>query len=132
MAKHDMRVEQNIFATEAEGIVRRLIKMARIFSQHGYGTTQLIFSDWSFASLTDSGLIDEVEALLRAGHKPAGFIAPDRDRQRNPFLESWGMGDKAALAELRYLAHSIYGHRLPSCNAQLLFAVRDNGGDHAK
>jgi hypothetical protein len=37
---------------------------------------------------------------LRAGHKPVGFIAPDRDRERDPVIESWEMGDNAALAEL--------------------------------
>ncbi len=124
--------ECNIFATKAGGIVRELIKMARKVSQRGYGTTQLIFSDWSFVSRTESGAISRVEALLRAGHKPLGFIAPDRDRKRNPLVESWDIGDKAALVELRHLAHSVYWHLLPERNAQLHIAVRSNGGDHGK
>ena len=108
----------NLFAIKADGIVRGLIKVARNGSRRGYGTTQLIFSDWSFVSLTDSGLIGEIEALLRAGHKPLGFIAPDRSRERNPFIETWEMGDNAARTELRHLAHSIYRHLLPERNAQ--------------
>lgn len=110
--------ECNLFAIKAEGFVRELIKVARNVSRRGYGTTQLIFSDWSFVSLTDSGLIGEVEELLRAGHKPLGFVAPDRDRKRTPFVESWEPSDEATLAELRYLAHSIYWHLLPARNAQ--------------
>jgi hypothetical protein len=76
--------------------VRELIKVARNVSRGGYGTTQLIFSDCSSVSLTDSGLIGEIEALLRAGHKPLGFVAPDRDHKQNPFVESWEMGDSPA------------------------------------
>jgi hypothetical protein len=102
----------------AESIVRELIKMARTASRRGYGTTQLIFSDWSFVSLTDSGVIGEVEELLRNGHKPLGFIAPDRNRERAPFVEQWEMGNGAAIAELRYLAHSIYWHLLLARNPQ--------------
>src|ERR1700758_2248501 len=124
--------ECNIFAINAEGIVRELIKVARNLSRRGYGTTQLIFSDWSFISLTDSGLIGEVEALLRAGHKPLGFVAPDRERERNPFVESWEMGDSAALAELRYLANSSYWHLLPARSAKQHLVVRGNGGDYGK
>jgi hypothetical protein len=126
MANHDMQeneCELNIFAIRAEGIVRELIKMARTAFRRGYGTMQLIFSDWSFVSLTDFGLIGEVEELLRAGHKPLGFIAPDRDGKRNPFIEPWERGDKATLAELRNLAHSIYWHLLPARNAQPNIAV---------
>lgn len=135
MANSDMQednYEYNIFAIRAEAVVQELTKVARTASRRGYGTTQLIFSDWSFVSLTDSGVISEVEALLRTGHKPLGFIAPDRDRKRNPFIESWEMGDKAALAELRNLAHSIYWHLLPAHNAQLHVGVRGNGGDHGE
>src|ERR1700739_1876038 len=87
--------EGDILATQAEAIVRKLIKVARNVSRRGYGTTQLIFSDWSFVSPTDSGLIGEVEALLRAGHSPLGFVAPDRNRKRNPFVESWEVGECA-------------------------------------
>jgi hypothetical protein len=135
MASHDMQEDEfecDIFAVKAEGIMRELTNVARSASRRGYGTTQLIFSDWSFVTLTDSGVISELEALLRAGHKPLGFIAPDRVRNRNPFVEGWEMGDNAALAELRYLAHSIYWHLLPARNAQLHVAVRGNGGDHGK
>jgi hypothetical protein len=92
--------------------------VARRVSRLGYGTTQLIFSDWSFVSLTDSGLIGEVEELLRAGHKPLGFVAPDRDRKRNAFVESWEPGDKAVLAELWSLAQSMFWHLLPGRNAK--------------
>lgn len=112
MANHEMQednYECNIFAIRAEAVVQELTKVARMLSRRGYGTTQLIFSDWCFVSLTDSGVISEVEALLRTGHKPLGFIAPDRDRKRNPFVESWEMGDNAALGELRPLALWIYG-----------------------
>lgn len=116
----------------AEGIVQDLTKTARMLFRRGYGTTQLIFSDWSFVSRTESGVISRVDALLRAGHKPLGFIAPHRDRKRNPFVESWEMGDKASLAELRYVAQSLYWHLLPARNAQLHVAVRRNGGDHGK
>jgi hypothetical protein len=73
MANHHIKedaYECNLFAIKAEGVVRELIKAARKVSQRGYGTTQLIFSDWSFVSITDSGLIGEVEALLRAGQQP--------------------------------------------------------------
>lgn len=135
MANHDMQEDEcecNIFAIKAEGIFQELTKMARIVSRRGYGTTQLIFSDWSFVSLTDFGLIGEVEALLRAGHKPMGFIAPDRGRKCNPFVEPWEIGDNAALAQLMSLAQSIYWHILPERNAQLNAAVRRNGGDHGK
>jgi hypothetical protein len=121
MADHHMQehnYECNLFAMKADGILRELIKVARNVSRRGYGTAQLIFSDWSFVSLTDSGLLGEVEALFRAGEKPLGFVAPDRDRKRNPFVEPWELGDRAALAELRYLAHSIYGHLLPAREAQ--------------
>jgi len=110
--------ECNIFAIKAEGIVRELIKVSRNLSRRCYGTTQLIFSDWSFISLTDSGLIGEVEELLRAGHKPLGFIAADRYRKRNPFIEAWERGDDAALAQLGSLAHSMFWHVLPERNAQ--------------
>jgi hypothetical protein len=140
MTDHEKQQEQmqedefecNIFAIKAEGIFRELTKMARMLFRRGYGTTQLIFSDWSFVSRTESGVISRVEALLRVGHKPLGFIAPDNDRERNPFVEPWELGDKAALAELRYLAHSIYWHLLPARNAQPHVAVRGNGGDHGK
>jgi len=126
MVNHDIQedyYECNIFAIEAEGIFRELTKMARMLFLRGYGTTQLIFSDWSFVSRTESGAISRVEALLRAGHKPLGFIAPDRDRKRNPLVESWDIGDKAALVELRHPAHSIYWHLLPERNAQPNIAV---------
>jgi hypothetical protein len=121
MANHELQEDEfecNIFAIKAERIRRELIKVARRALRCGYGTTQLIFSDWSFVSLTDSGLIGELEALLRAGHKPLGFIAADRDRKRNPFVEPWEMGDSAAVVQLTYLAHSIYSHLLPARNAQ--------------
>lgn len=124
--------ECNLFAIKAEGFVRELIKVARNASRRGYGTTQLIFSDWSFVSLTDSGLIGEMEELLRAGHKPLGFVAPDRTRKRTPFVESWEPSDEAALVELRYLSHSIYWHLLPARNAQPHVAIRCNGGGHGK
>jgi hypothetical protein len=126
MANHDMQednYECNIFAMKAEAIGREPPKKARILSRRGYGTTQVIFSDCYFVSLTDSGVISEVEALLRASHKPLGFIAPDRDRKRNPFVKSWDTGDKAALAELGGVAHSIYWHLLPTRNAQPNIAV---------
>lgn len=61
--------------------------MARMLSCRGYGTTNLIFSDWSFVSLTHSGAISEVAALLRAGCQPLGFIAPYRELNHNPFAE---------------------------------------------
>jgi hypothetical protein len=135
MANHDVQeddYECNISAIRPEDILRELTNVARTAFRRGYGTIQLIFSDWSFVSGTDSGVIRELEALLRAGHKPLGFIAPDRARNRNPFVEAWEMGDNAALAELRYLAHSIYWHLLPARNAQLNAAVRRNGGDLGK
>jgi hypothetical protein len=113
-----------IFATNADSIVRELTKRARILFRRGYGTTQLIFSDRSFVSRTDSGLISEVEALLRAGYKPLGFIAPDRDRKRNPFVEPWDMFDNVALSELRDLAHSTYWHLLPARNEQPNSAIQ--------
>jgi hypothetical protein len=138
MTDHEKQQEQmqednyecNIFAIKAEGIVRELTKMARTASRRGYGTTTLVFSDGSYVSPTDS--VDRVETLLRAGHKPVGFIAPDRDRKRNPFVESWERGDNTALAELSYVAQSLYWHLLPARNAQLHVAVRRNGGDHGK
>jgi hypothetical protein len=129
MANPDMQEDEfecDIFAMKAEAIVRELLKNARILSRQGYGITQLILSDWSFVSLTDPGVISELEALLRAGHKPLGFIAPDRDGKRNPFMEPWEMGDKAALAELRNLAHSIYWHLLPERNARQNIAPDEN------
>jgi hypothetical protein len=110
--------ECDIFAIRAEGIVRELIKTAHRLLRRGYGTTNLVFSDCSFVSLTDSGVVGEVEALLRAGHKPLGFIAPDRYSNCSPFAESWERGDKAALAELRRLAHWLYGHRLKAGQTQ--------------
>jgi hypothetical protein len=116
--------ECNIFAIKAEGIVRELTKISRVALLRGYGTTQLIFSDCSFVSRTDSGLMSEVEALLRAGHKPLGFIAPDRYRKRTPFIEAWERGDNAALAELRSLAHLLFWHLLPERNAQLGSAIQ--------
>jgi hypothetical protein len=126
MANRNMQEGDNecIFATNADSIVRELTKMARILFRRGYGTTQLIFSDWSFVSRTDSGLISEVEALLRAGYKPLGFIAPDRDRKRNPFVEPWDMFDNVALSELRDLAHSTYWHLLPARNEQPNSAIQ--------
>ena len=119
MANHqEDRDECSAVDIRAEAIMRELIKVARNMSRRGYGTMQLIFSDWSFVSLTDSGLIGEVGALLRSRHKPLGFIAPDRDRKRNPFVQPWELGDKAALAELRHLAHLLFWHLLPERNAQ--------------
>jgi len=97
--------------------VRELIKKARRLSRLGYGTTHLIFSDCYFVSLTDAGVIGEVEELLRTGHQPLGFIAADRYRKSNPFIEAWEGGDDAALAELGSLAHSIFWHVLPERNA---------------
>jgi len=113
--------ELDNFEIRAKNVVRELIKMARMLSRRGYGTTQLVFSDssgHSFVTLTCGGAINEVSALLGAGHAPLGFIAPDRDRKRNPFIELWERGDNAALAELRSVAHSTYWHLLPERNAQ--------------
>jgi hypothetical protein len=114
--------ELNSFALRAEGIVRELTKMARMLFRRGYGTTTLLFSDGSYVNLTDS--VGRVEALLRAHHEPLGFIAADRDRKRNPFIESWKMGNNTALAELRNVAHSIYWHLLPARNAEPNIAVQ--------
>lgn len=98
-------------ADRAERIVQELTKTARALFHRGYGTTNLIFSDCSFVSLTDSGVISEVAALLRASSQPLGCIAPHRDRKRSPFAESWERGEKTALAELHRLANWVYGHR---------------------
>jgi hypothetical protein len=110
--------ERNVFEVRAQAILRELTKMARMLSRRGYGTVELIFSDGSFVSRTDSGLISAVEALLRSRHKPLGFIAPDRERRRSPFVEPWELGDNAALAELRSLAQLLFWHLLPERNAQ--------------
>jgi hypothetical protein len=59
-------------ADRAERIVQELTKTARALFHRGYGTTNLIFSDCSFVSLTDSGVISEVAALLRASSQPLG------------------------------------------------------------
>ena len=110
--------DQKLISQRAKDIVRELIKTARRSSRLRYGTTHLIFSDCYFVSLTDAGVLGEVEELLRTGRQPLGFIAADRDRKRNPFIEAWERGDDAALAELGSLAHSIFWHLLPERNAQ--------------
>jgi len=128
MANHDMEegdYECNVFEVRAQAILGELTKMARMLSRRGYGTVELIFPDGSFVSRTDSGLISAVEALLRSRHKSLGFIAPDRDRKRNPFVEPWDLFDNAALAELRDLAHSTYCHLLPARNAQTDSAIQE-------
>ena len=117
MANHDIQEDDcklDSLELRAEGIVRDLANAARTAARRGYGTTQLIFSDCSFVSRTESEKISRVESLLRARHKPLGCIAPDRERKRNPFIEVWEMDDKSAGAELRSLAHSIYWHLLPA------------------
>jgi|KBSMisStandDraft_5_1062788.scaffolds.fasta_scaffold1666326_2 hypothetical protein len=103
--------EYDIFPDRAGLIVQELIKTARMLRCRGYGTANLIFSDLSFVSLTDSGVISEVAALLRAGVQPLGYIAPHRKLRHAPFAESWKAGDETVLAELRRLAESSYGHR---------------------
>lgn len=108
--------EQKLFAARSTDIARELIKVARRSFRLGYGTTHMIFSDCSIVTLDDSDL--RVVGLLRDGQQPLGFIAPDRYRKRNPFIEAWERGDGAALAELRSLAHSIFWHLLPERNAQ--------------
>ena len=118
--------ECNIFSIKADGILRELNKMARKAFRLGYGTTELLFSDWSLVSRTEWDAISRIEALLRAGHQPLGFIAPDRDRKRNPFVEPWETGDLAALAQLAYLAWSVYWHLLPARNAQQNIAADED------
>jgi hypothetical protein len=76
----------------------------------------MIFSDGSIVTLADSDR--RVVSLLRDGHQPLGFIAPDRGRKRNPFIEAWERGDNVALGELRSLAHSMFWHLLPERNEQ--------------
>jgi hypothetical protein len=102
----------------AEGIVQELINTARMLLRRGYGTTNLIFSDWSFVSLTYGGAISEVAALLGAGCQPLGCIAPHRKLNHNPFAEPWERGDKAALVELRYIADRLYGHGIRAGKTQ--------------
>lgn len=102
---------KNIIPSRAERIVQEITKTARMLSRRGYGTTNLIFSDCSFVSLTYGGAISEVAVLVGGGSQPLGFIAPHRDRQRSPFAEPWETGDATALAELRCLADWVYGHR---------------------
>jgi len=110
--------ECNIFATKTEDIVRELVRVSRNVSRRHYGTTHLIFSDGYVVSLTDSGVVADVEEHLRAGRKPLGFIAPDRERKRNPIVETWETRDKAADAELRHLARWMFWHLLPERNEQ--------------
>jgi len=100
--------------TEAECIVYRLRKKTRHLFYRGYGTAQLVFSDLSYVSTTDWAPEPpmEVEALLQAGERPLGFIAPLRDRRGEPFVEPWQSGDEKACAELRALARSRYYHRM--------------------
>ena len=102
----------NMVPNKAERIVQELIKKARMLSSRGYGITQLVFSDCSFVSLTDSGVLGQVVALLRAGCQPLGFVAAHRELNHSPFAEPWERGDQAALAELRDLADWLYGHRM--------------------
>jgi len=109
---------KSIVVDRAERIVQELAKTARMLSRRGYGTTNLIFSDCSFVSLTYGGAISEVAALVRGGSQPLGFIAPHRDRQRSPFAESWDSGDNTALAELRRIANWVYGHRFNARETQ--------------
>jgi hypothetical protein len=121
MANHDIQEDDcklDSLELRAEGIVRDLANAARTAARRGYGTTQLIFSDCSFVSRTESEKISRVESLLRARHKPLGCIAPDRERKRNPFIEVWEMDDKSAVAELRAVAHQAFWHLLPERNAQ--------------
>jgi hypothetical protein len=102
----------------AERIVQELINTARMLLRRGYGTTKLVFSDSSFVSLTYGGAISEVAVLFRAGCQLLGFIAPHRELNHSPFAEPWERGDKAAFAELRYIADRLYGHRIRAGKTQ--------------
>ncbi len=106
--------ERNCDWTEAQPIVNRLKRTARLLDCRGYGIAQLVFSDWSSVSTTDwaPDALTEVETLLKQGERPLGLIAALRDRRGEPFVEPWQSGDEKACTELRSLAHFWYHHRM--------------------
>jgi hypothetical protein len=119
MANHEKQqdnYECNNFATQAEVIMRELLEMTRRLSRQGYGRTNLIFSDDSAVTVADS--VMRVGELLRDGHRPLGFVAPDRERNRDLFIEAWEIGDHAAHSELVYRTRWLFVRLLLACNAQ--------------
>src|ERR1035438_1860210 len=93
MANHDMQGGNHV-NVRAEAIMRELLEMTRTLSRQNYGRTNLIFSDDSAVTMADSAM--RVVDLLRDGHKPLGFVAPDHECKRDPFIQAWEIGDHDA------------------------------------
>ena len=100
---------------EAELIVNRLTRTARRLTALGYGTTQLVFSDYSFVSLScyEPSAYEEIGSLLMRGEWPLGFLAPLRNCFALPLVSPWTPGDEQAEATLRSLAQQLFAHRVP-------------------
>jgi hypothetical protein len=119
MTNHDMQeddYEGDILTTHAEAIMRELIEMTRRLSRRGYGRTELIFSDDSAVTVADS--VMRVVDLLRDRHRPLGFIAPDRESKRDPFIQAWEIGDHDAHSELVYRTRWLFVRLLLARTAQ--------------
>jgi len=115
-AQHRRATEQerNCDWTEAQPIVNRLRRTARLLDCRGYGNAVLVFSEGSFVYPVyfDSEPIEQVDTLLLAGERPMGIVAPLRDRKGEPYIEPWQSGDEAALAKLNDKARFWYHHRM--------------------
>ncbi len=117
--------------TEAECIIDRLTNKTRYLWPRGYETVRLLFSDDSFVRAADRepSALAQVEALLRQGERPLGFIARLSERRGQPFVEPWERGDLAALVKLNDMARFWYHHRMLS---ESEYQENSNNGDNQK
>jgi hypothetical protein len=115
-AQHRRATEQerNCDWTEAQPIVNRLNRTARLLDCRGYGNAVLQFSDGSFVRPVDFDPepIEQVETLLDAGDRPIGIVAPLRDCKGAPYIEPWYDDDEDARSQLYCWAKFHWHHRM--------------------
>jgi hypothetical protein len=106
--------ERNCDWTEAQPIVNRLRRTARLLDCRGYGNAVLLFSDGTFVHPVDFDPepIEQVDTLLLAGERPMGILAPLRDRKGEPYIEPWQSDDDAVWAQLHSWAQFHWHHRM--------------------
>jgi hypothetical protein len=115
-AQHRRATEQerNCDWTEAQPIVNRLRRTARLLDCRGYGNAVLLFSDGTFVHPVDFDPepIEQVDTLLLAGERPMGILAPLRDRKGEPYIEPWQSDDNEVWAQLHSWAQFHWHHRM--------------------